>query len=147
MYTRKLALALGALLSTGMLMAQAPDQTQSAPAQPQAGQTQTQPAQPEGHRGMRHRNRQIRQMEKKLNLSKDQVAQIKPIIADRRQQMQALRADTSLSDQDRKAKAQSIAQDSKGKIEAVLNDQQKQQYEQMLAERRARRKGQQTPQG
>jgi Spy/CpxP family protein refolding chaperone len=40
---------------------------------------------------------------------------------------------------------QGIQQDSKNKIEAVLNDQQKQQFEQMLQERRAKRT--QPPQG
>jgi protein CpxP len=143
MHTRKLALALGALLSAGMLMAQAPDQTQSTPpAQTQAPAGQTQAEGPHGH----HRNRQLHEMKKKLNLSNEQVAQIKPIIADRRQQMQSLRANTSLNDQDRRAKMQGIAQDSRAKIEAVLNDQQKQQFEQMLAQRRARRQ-QQPPQG
>jgi len=82
---------------------------------------------------------------KKLGLSQDQVAQIKPVLEDRTQKMQALRADASLSPQDRRAKAQDIMQDSKNKIEAVLNDTQKQQFEQMLAERRGHRRGQ--PQG
>ena len=67
----------------------------------------------------------------------DQVAQIKPILEARQQQMQGLRSDTSLAPQDRRAKAQEIMQDSKTKIEAVLNDTQKQQFEQMLQERRA----------
>ena len=86
-------------------------------------------------------NKQAKHLAKKLNLSKDQVAQIKPILADRQQQMQSLRADSSLAQQDRRAKAQAIQQDSKSKIEAVLNDSQKQQFEQMLANRRAHRHG------
>jgi len=75
---------------------------------------------------------------KKLGLSNEQVAQLKPILEDRQQQMQTLRSDTSLNDQDRQAKARGVMQDSKTRIEALLNDTQKQQFEQMLQERRAR---------
>lgn len=130
---RKATLILGALLSAGLVLAQAPSSNQpSAANAPQAG-----PAQ----RGNFHRNfdpgRQASHLGKRLGLSDDQVAQIKPILADRFQQMQNLRADTSLSQQDRHAKVRALMQDSNGKIEAVLNDTQKQQFEQMLAERRA----------
>ena len=82
---------------------------------------------------------QARMMQRRLNLNQDQTAQIQTILADRRQQMEALRADSSLSDQDRRAQAQAIQQDSKSKIEALLNDTQKQQFEQMLAARKAHR--------
>lgn len=122
---------LGALLSTGVVLAQAPDQPQSSSA-PQAVQSE---------QGRPHHapnpDRMAKHLGKKLGLSSQQVAQIKPILEDRQQQMQSLRADTSLSPQDRRAKAQGIMQDSKTKIEAVLNDTQKQQFEQMLQERRA----------
>lgn len=122
---------LGAVLSTGMVLAQAPDQTQPSSAA-QATQTDS---------GRRHHaanpDRMAQHLGKKLGLSNDQVAQIKPVLADRAQQMQALRADSSLSQQDRRAKAQQIMADSKTKIEAVLNDTQKQQFEQMMQERRA----------
>lgn len=67
----------------------------------------------------------------------DQVAQIKPILEARQQQMQSLRSDSSLAPEDRRVKAHGIMEDSKNKIEAVLNDTQKQQFEQMLEERRA----------
>ena len=67
----------------------------------------------------------------------DQVAQITPILADRQQKMQNLRADNSLSNQDRHTKAQAIIQDSNSKIEAVVSEAQKQQFEQMLAQRRS----------
>jgi len=79
---------------------------------------------------------------KKLNLSNDQVAQIKPVLEDRVQQIQALRADTSLSQQARRDKAHQIMQDSNNRIEAALNDTQKQQFDQMLQERRAHHKSQ-----
>lgn len=139
MHTKSVTMLLGALMSAGVVLAQAPDQTPQSDA-PQAAQNQ--PARP--HHAP-NPDKQAKHLGKKLGLDKDQVAQIKPILEDRQQQMQSLRADTSLSQQDRRTKAQSIMQDSKNKIEAVLNDQQKQQFEQLLQERQARRHAQ--PQG
>jgi periplasmic protein CpxP/Spy len=115
---------------------------QSAPAQ--AAPDQSAPAQPMSPQAMRrapNANRQARHLAKTLGLSHSQVAQIKPILAYRIQQMQSLRADPSLSAQDRRQKAHEIMQDSRAKIEAVLNDSQKQQFEQMLAQRRNRHNG------
>lgn len=133
MHTTKATILLGALLSAGMLCAQTPDPNQAAA--PQAAQS----GQATPHREA-NPDKMAAHLGKKLNLSNDQISQIKPILADRQQQMESLRSDTTLSRQDRRAKAQAIQQDSKGKIEALLNDTQKQQYEQMLAERREHHK-------
>lgn len=130
MRTLKATIVLGALLSTGMLFAQT-DANQASP----ANAPQTAPA-----HHVANPDKQAKHLAKKLGLSKDQVAQIKPLLADRQQQMESLRADTNLAPQDRRVKAQAIQQDTKSKIEAVLNDTQKQQFEQMLAERRAQHK-------
>jgi protein CpxP len=133
MHTRTLSMILGAMLSTGVVLAQAPDQAQPSSAAQATQGERSHHADPD---------RMAKHLGKKLNLSSDQVAQIKPVLENRAQQMQALRADTTLSAQDRHAKAQDIMQDSKSKIEAVLNDTQKQQFEQMMQERRAHRKSQ-----
>ena len=133
MYTTKATIIFGALLSAGALLAQAPDPNQ-APAANAPQVTQTQPGR--HHRTMDPAQRAAH-LGKRLGLSSDQVAQLQPILADRQQQMQGLRADTSLTQQDRHAKARAIMQDSKSKIEALMTDTQKQQFEQMLAERRA----------
>jgi len=78
----------------------------------------------------------------KLNLTEDQKAQIKPIIADRQQKLRALREDTSSRRMQRMRQAKKILEDSDKKIEPILNDQQKQQYaqikEQMRQQARAR---------
>lgn len=137
MRTLKASLVLTALLSTGMLMAQAPstnnDTQLSTQSAPQAdGHGRHQPMNPD---------KQAKHLAKELNLTQDQVAQIKPILESRKQQIESLRSDSTLAPQDRRAKAQAIFQDSKGKIEAVLNDTQKQQFEQMLANRRAHHRG------
>jgi protein CpxP len=73
-------------------------------------------------------DQQLARMTKRYNLSADQQAQIKPILANQQQQMQALRGDSSLSREDRMAKMKSIREDSSTKIQALLNDTQKKQY-------------------
>ena len=133
MNATKATIVLGALLSASMVLAQAPDSNQA----PAANAPQAAPAQP----GNQHRNFSPQQfaahLGQRLGLSSDQVAQITPFLAARQQKMQALRADTSISDQDRHTKAHAIMQDTNSKIESVLNDTQKQQFEQMLAQRRS----------
>jgi hypothetical protein len=123
--TAKATVALGVLLSAGMAFVFA-----QAPANQAAATTQ---------QGRQHRNfdpaQQASHLGQKLGLSSDQVAQIQPILADRFQKMQNLRGDTSLSQDDRHTKVQALMQDSNTKIEALLNDTQKQQFEQMLAQR------------
>jgi hypothetical protein len=125
MQKRTAALLGSMLLCAGLLFAQAPATDQQQPTDPQTGQSK--PMQQGARPGMRG----LAQM---LNLSQDQVAQIKPILAEQREQIQAIRADTSLSPEDRQTRLKSVRQDARGKIEALLNDSQKQQYEQMLAE-------------
>ena len=132
MNTTKATIILGALLSAGILLAQAPDSNQA----PTANAPQIALTQPGRHHRTMDPTKQAAHLGKRLSLSSDQVAQLQPILADRQQQMQSLRADTSLTQQDRHAKARAIMQDSKSKIEALMNDTQKQQFEQMLAERR-----------
>ncbi len=96
--SRKATFILAALLSTGAVFAQA----QAAPADQQptaqapAGAAMHGPADPA---------KEARRMGKELGLTKDQVAQIQPILQDRVTQMQALRADTSLAPADRRMKA------------------------------------------
>ena len=133
MYTTKATIVLGALLSAGMLFAQAPDGNQAAAASnPQVAQPQ-----PGNPQRTFDPNRMAAHLGKRLGLSSDQVAQITPILAARQQQMQSLRADASIPLQDRHAKVHALQQDTNSKLEAVMNDTQKQQFEQMLAERRS----------
>lgn len=122
------ALVLGA---TGIALAQ------DNPPPPQ-GQEQGQG--PMGRGGMRmDPDQQLQHMTRQLDLSADQQSQIKPLLVDRQQKMQALFQDQSLSREDRRAKMQSIRQDTQSKIEAVLNDQQKQKFEAMQERGRGRR--------
>jgi periplasmic protein CpxP/Spy len=142
MRIRTFSLALGTLLFTGMLMAQAPDQNQpdvgiapQAQSAPPAGQAAPQPQ----SRRQANPARAARHLGKQLGLTPDQVAQIQPILADRQQQIQDIRSDSSLMPRDRRMKMRGVMQDSRNKIEALLTDSQKQQFEQTLADRRAHR--------
>ena len=98
-----------------------------------------------GHgRGGEH---QLEWMTKKLNLSPDQVTQVKAIDDSTRQQMMALRSDTSVAQADKRAKMMAIHQASQDKIRAVLNDEQKTKYDAMQAEMKARRESREGGQG
>jgi hypothetical protein len=80
-------------------------------------------------------DRQLEHMTKELGLSADQQNQIRPLLVDRQQKMEAVFQDQSIAQQDRRARMQSIRQDSQSKIEAVLNDQQKQKFATMQEHR------------
>jgi periplasmic protein CpxP/Spy len=97
---------------------------------PPQQQQQTDNMQGMHHHGM-NADRQLKRMTKKLDLSADQQSQIKPILDSQDQQMEQLRADKSMSRQDRHQKMMEIRQDTSQKVEAVLNDTQKQKYESM----------------
>ena len=98
------------------------------------------PGQPGGRGPMRmDPDQQLQHMTKQLDLSADQQSQIKPLLVERQQKMEALFQDQSLAPEDRRAKMQSIRQGSQSKIEAILNDQQKQKFE--ATQDRMRRRG------
>src|SRR5579875_1579086 len=129
-------LALGSLLALGTSTAVfAQDNAPTAtPDQQQQG------APGHMHRGM-DPDRQLQHMTKQLDLTSDQQSQIRPLLLDRQQKMQALWQDQSLSRDDRRGRAQSIQQDTRSKIEAVLHDQQKQKFEAMQARMQEHRRG------
>jgi protein CpxP len=129
-------LALGGMLAVSVSGA-ALAQDNPAPAQDQG--------QPGGRGPMRmNPDRQLERMTHELALTPDQQSQIKPMLVERQQKMEAVFQDQSLSQEDRRAKMQSIRQESQGKIAAVLNDQQKQKF-QAMEEHMGRRGGQGGP--
>ena len=75
--------------------------------------------------------RQTARLSRKLQLTPTQAAKIEPILQSRIQQMQQLRADTTLAPGDRRAKMRTLMQDSNAQLQAVLTDSQKQQYQLM----------------
>jgi Spy/CpxP family protein refolding chaperone len=90
-------------------------------------------------RGMRE-GRQVKMLTRQLNLTPDQVTQVKAIDADTRSQMKALRDDTATSQADKRSKMMEIHQASQDKIRNVLTDEQKTKYDAMQAKMKERRK-------
>ena len=88
------------------------------------------PAQMEQH--------QLEMMTKRLNLTPDQVTQVKAIDDAQRSQMMALRGDTSMSREDKHGKMMTMRQDRETKIRAVLTDDQKPKYDEMIAKEHER---------
>jgi hypothetical protein len=120
-------IALSGLLATGLTLSTAAafaQQDNSAPPAQQGGNSG-------GGRFGRQQmdpDQQVARMTKRYNLSADQQAQIKPILVNQQQQMQALHGDSSLSQDDRMAKMKGIREESSTKIQAILNDTQKKQF-------------------
>jgi Spy/CpxP family protein refolding chaperone len=131
-------LALGGMLALGAATAVYAQDNGAPPPDQQQGQ-----AGGRGHgRGMMDPNRQLEHLTNELSLSADQQSQIKPILVDREQKMQALWQNQSLSREDRRSQMMAIRQDADAKIQGALNDQQKQKYQAMQAERMRGRRGQ-----
>jgi Spy/CpxP family protein refolding chaperone len=119
-------LATGLTLGSAAAFAQQDSTPTNAPAQQQGGHKHMSPEE------------QVAHMAKRYSLTSDQQAQITPILVNQRQQMQALRQDSTLSREDKIAKMQSIHADSNNKIQALLNDTQKQKFAQDQQRRQER---------
>ncbi len=131
MQTKFATLALSGLLAlgvTGAAFAQdnppppPPDQGQAAP--PQGGHMRMDP------------DRQLERLTRELNLTTDQQSQIKPLLVDRQQKMQALMQNESLSQDDRRAQARTISMGTNNSIKALLTDEQKQKFDALQANMR-----------
>jgi protein CpxP len=84
--------------------------------------------------------RQLEMLTKKLNLTPDQVTQVKAIDDDAMKQSKVVREDASISREDKRAKMMDIHKAAQDKIRAVLTDDQKTKYDAMRAEMQARMK-------
>ena len=131
MKTKLIHMALSGLLAFGVTaVASAQDTPPPPPDQSQAGP-------PQGGRGMRmDPDQQLAHLTSALSLTTDQQSQIKPLLVDRQQKMQALMQNESLSQEDRRAQARTISQGTNNSIKAVLTDEQKQKFDAMQANMR-----------
>jgi Spy/CpxP family protein refolding chaperone len=129
---RVAVLAIGAT-AWSALPTMAQDPAAPPPPQDQAGPRQGGP----GQGGMR--GNQVEFLTKKLNLTPDQVTQVKAIDADAMNQMKALREDTSVAGPDRRAKMMDIRKASQDKIRALLTDDQKTKFDALQAQAREHR--------
>ena len=106
---------------------------QSTPQQPVPDATAQQPA---GQHGHRHHHafdahKAAQHMGKRLNLTDDQTAKLEPILAAQQQKMASLRADTSLSPDQRREQFRAIHKDTQTQLATVLTPDQMQQLQSM----------------
>jgi Spy/CpxP family protein refolding chaperone len=85
------------------------------------------------------RGNQVEFLTKKLNLTPDQVTQVKAIDADAMTQMKALHEDTSIAGPDKRAKMMDIHKTSQDKIRALLTEDQKTKFDALQAQMREHR--------
>ena len=86
-----------------------------------------------GHGQPMTADQRLQRMSQQLNLSDAQQQQIKPILENESKQMDSLREDTSLSQQDRWSKMTQIRQETSSQIKPILNSDQQQKYEEMMS--------------
>ena len=123
------------LCGAGLVVSAAVAQ-QDAPPPPPDGQQQGMP--PGGLRGP---ERHLEMMQKRLDLTDGQTAQVKAIFAEGRAKMEALHANTTLSQSDRRAQGKALHADMDAKIHAVLTPEQKTKFDAMEARMREHRHG------
>jgi Spy/CpxP family protein refolding chaperone len=100
------------------------------------------PPPPPGQGGPRHggmRGNQVDFLTKQLNLTPDQVTQVKAIDEDTWKQMKALREDTSVAGPDKRAKMMDIHKASQDKIRGLLTADQQTKFDALQTQMRERR--------
>jgi hypothetical protein len=78
-------------------------------------------------------DQRLQRMTQQLNLSDDQQQKIKPILENESTQMQSLRGDTSMSQEDRMAKMKQIRESTSSQINPILNADQQKKYAEMTS--------------
>ncbi len=76
-------------------------------------------------------DQRLQMLTQQLNLTSEQQQQIKPILENESQQMESLRSDTALSQQDRMSKMREIRQNSAGQIQPILTTDQQAKWQEM----------------
>ena len=79
-------------------------------------------------------------LQKHLNLTDDQTAQIRSIFEGQRAKAEAVRTNTALAPQDRRAQMMAIHEDGEAKVHAVLTPEQKMKYDAMETRMREHRR-------
>jgi Spy/CpxP family protein refolding chaperone len=109
---------------------------------PAVAQDPSTPPPPQGQAGPRHggmRGNQVDFLTKKLNLTPDQVTQVKAIDQDTWTQMKALREDTSVAGPDKRTKMMDIHKSSQDKIRGLLTADQQTKFDALQAQMQERR--------
>jgi|SRR5579862_6577904 len=112
-----------------------------------AADQQSQPAQEHGnwHRGPQDPAERTKELTKRLNLTADQQTKVQEALQSQHSQMESLRQDTSLSQEDRRAKMMDIHKSTNDQIRGVLDATQQKQWDEMQAKREQRMQGHHAP--
>lgn len=136
-----LSLEAATVLAAAILLGGAPAQAQTTA--PTASQTDAPPPPPppDGgrHRGGMGPEHRVEMLQHALNLSADQTTQVKAVMESERPKMEALRANSSLSQEDRHSQMMAIHQDESTRIRALLTADQATKYDAMEARMREHR--------
>jgi len=126
-----ISLPVAAQSSTANSSAQKPPEAPSQSAPSQAAPPPSTPSQAPGQAGAAsaaapgHAQPQAQTGEENpLNLTEDQKTKLRPILQDENQQMEALRNDTSMTQEQKIAKANEVRQNASPKIKAILTPEQ-----------------------
>ena len=92
-----------------------------------------------GQRQPMSADQRLQMMTQQLTLTSDQQDKIKPILENESQQMQSLRSDSSLSQQDRMAKVKEIRENTNSQIKPILTSDQQTKWQEMMQQRGQRR--------
>lgn len=141
MTSKKMMMVRSALLLCGLSVAAlgaAVAQDQAAPPTPNSamqGQRQG------GGRGMMDPGRRADMLKQNLSLSDDQTSQVKTIFQDSQTKMEALRSNSSLSQDDRRSQMMDIRKAENDKVNALLTPDQKTKYAALQEQMRGRMRG------
>jgi len=95
-------------------------------------------APPEHGRGHFDPQRMTDRLTKELNLASDQQTKVLDILKSQQSQMESVRSDTSLSEQDRRQKMMDIRKSSDEQIRGTLNPDQQKKWDAMQSQHRQR---------
>ena len=122
------AAILGTLLAATGVAAQNPDSS-------------TPPPPPAGEKGIQERHAHMEEMAKALGLTDAQKDQMKQIHQDEKAKLDALRADTSLTQDQRRAQFKSIRQETHQKMTSLLTPEQQEKMKKFHAEHKGKMGG------
>lgn len=132
-----MTLVAASLISIGVPMASAQDNSASQQAAPAQGMPQDTAANgPDGgrgHRGPMDPAQRTAELTRKLNLTSDQQAKVQSLLEAQRLQMESARQDNSSAQQDRRARMMDIRKGTDTQIRAVLDSNQQKKWDDMQA--------------
>ena len=125
------------LLAAGLISIVVPFAAAQSSNDSPANNQQSPPSQDNGrwHHGPPDPVQRTQELTKKLNLTSDQQTKVQDILQSEHSQMESLRQDASLSQQDRRAKMMEIHKSSDAQIRALLDSTQQKKWDEMQAKR------------